>query len=320
MTTVWVVRAEHGKYADHFICGGYLGGGWLPEDNLSEIKDRREIDKIYRQRNPDLSNPVVGSYVGQTTIFLLDIKAGDYVITPRADRKWLNFCRIEEDPSYYYSPDVSDGCPFPHRRRAAWDERRLRRSEFSFPFQYTLRAAKTAFRISNGEEFLTKIGVSDSGSKPPPPPHDPYKIVLEQILNLSAKEFEILVGELLAALGFDDPEVTGKPGDGGVDVKGVLNVSNLANVELFVQAKRYKSNQVGASDVHKLRETISQSGQGAFITTSDYQSKAHEAAEGFPRIGLINGHQLVDLLIEHWGAISEEFREQLGLKPGLILV
>ena len=39
---------------------------------------------------------------------------------------------------------------------------------------------------------------------------------------------------------------------------------------------------------------------------------------GFPRIGLINGRQLVDLLIERWSDIPPEFRERLGLKPGLV--
>jgi restriction system protein len=39
---------------------------------------------------------------------------------------------------------------------------------------------------------------------------------------------------------------------------------------------------------------------------------------GFPRIGLINGRQLVDLLIEHWDDIPSEFSERLGLKRGLV--
>ena len=39
---------------------------------------------------------------------------------------------------------------------------------------------------------------------------------------------------------------------------------------------------------------------------------------GFPRIGLINGHQLADLLIKHSDAIPEEFQERLGLKPRLV--
>jgi restriction system protein len=41
---------------------------------------------------------------------------------------------------------------------------------------------------------------------------------------------------------------------------------------------------------------------------------------GFPRIGLVNGRQLVDLLVEHWEDIPLEFRERLGLRPGLVRV
>ena len=51
----------------------------------------------------------------------------------------------------------------------------------------------------------------------------------------TSKEFEILVEHLLTALGFEGTEVTGKSGDGGVDVIGNLNASNIANVKLFVQ-------------------------------------------------------------------------------------
>jgi restriction system protein len=47
---------------------------------------------------------------------------------------------------------------------------------------------------------------------------------------------------------------------------------------------------------------------------------AHEVAldPHFPRIGLINGRQLVDLLVEHWNDIPPEFQERLGLKQGLV--
>lgn len=70
-----------------------------------------------------------------------------------------------------------------------------------------------------------------------------------------------------------------------------------------------------------LRQAIPFGGQGAFITTARFQQKAYEVAleANFPRIGLINGEQLVDLLVEHWGTIPIEFQEKLGLKPGLVL-
>ena len=88
-----------------------------------------------------------------------------------------------------------------------------------------------------------------------------------------------------------------------------------------MQAKRYKlGTKVTANTVKQLRQAIPFGGQGAFITTADYQNAATEIAlePGFPRIGLINGRQLVDLLVEHWSDIPAEFRERLGLKPGLV--
>lgn len=45
--------------------------------------------------------------------------------------------------------------------------------------------------------------------------YDAERVVLEQILELDDKEFEILVGHLLTALGFEGSEVIGKVGDGG---------------------------------------------------------------------------------------------------------
>ena len=317
---VWCVRADGGRYTEHFIRGGYIGIDWKLSD-LSNVQSRDELPDLVQAAYPDQPSPyVIGNYVGQIARFLLDIQAGDYVITPAADTEWLHFCRIEADPSYFHSDD-SDGCPYTHRRRAAWDERRLNRSEFSVPFQNTIRSANTVFAVSQYEEFLNKIGLTESGPKPSTTTDDPYRVVLDRILELDAAEFEILAAHLLTALGFEGSEVTGKTGDGGVDAIGELNVSNLAKVKIFVQAKRYQvGSKVEARVVRQLRQAIPSDGQGAFITTADYQAKAADVAleTGFPRIGLINGHQLVDLLIEHWDAIPVEFRERLGLKPGLV--
>ena len=145
--------------------------------------------------------------------------------------------------------------------------------------------------------------------------------MLEQVLQLDDKEFEILIGHLLSGLGFEGSDVTGKTGDGGVDATGELNVANLAKVKVFVQAKRYKLGmKVSANTVRQLRQAIPFGGQGAFITTADFQSGATEVAiePGFPRIGLVNRRQLVDLLVEHWNDIPREFQERLDLKPGLV--
>ena len=241
------------------------------------------------------------------------------MITPAADTEWLHYGKVAPDPSYMYA-EGNDGCPYRHRRRVAWAERRLKRGDFSVPFQNTIRSSLTVFGISQRDEFLGAIGDAVLEAKPAAQ-YDPYRVVLEQVLELDDKEFEILVGHLLTALGFEGSEVTGKVGDGGVDATGELNVANLAKVKVFVQAKRYKlGSRVNASTVKQLRQAIPFGGQGAFITTADYQGSATDVAleAGFPRIGLINGRQWVDLLIEHWSDIPPEFRERLRLKPGLV--
>jgi restriction system protein len=321
MSNVWCVRAEFGTYTRYFVEGGYVAIGWIPSVDLSVVHVRDELYPLYRQAHPDdRSNIVIGQQVGQIGRFLLEIHAGDYVITPAADTERLHYGQIAPDPSYFFAPG-DDGCPYRHRRRVAWATETLKRGHFSVPFQNTIRSSLTVFAVSQREEFLGAIGRGSVVPRAAAPQYDSYRAVLEQLLELEAKEFEILVGHLLTALGFEGSEVTGKAGDGGVDAIGELNVANLAKVKVFVQAKRYKlGSKVAANVVKQLLASIPSNGQGSFITTADFQSAAADVAlqQGFPRIGLVNGRQLVDLLVEHWGDIPPEFRERLGLKPGLV--
>ena len=150
MTDVWVLRAEFGKYTDNFVNGGYVGIGWMPRRDLSKVKSREELYPIYRQAHPDdTSNIVVGQQVGQIARFLLEIKSGDYVITPPSDTEWLHYGQVTPDQSYYYW-DGTDGCPYRHRRGVAWADSRIKRSAFSIPFQNTIRSSLTIFQSLTG--------------------------------------------------------------------------------------------------------------------------------------------------------------------------
>jgi len=322
MSNVWCVRAEFGTYTKHFVEGGYVAIGWMEKTDLSAVTTRDELYPLYKTWHPqDTSNIVIGQQVGQIARFLLEMKNGDYVITPSADTEWLHYGKLAEPAYFYFSGD--DGSPYRHRRRVVWAKERLRRGDLSVPFQNTIRSSLTVFAVSQREEFLAKIGQTDPAPKTETQHYDPYHVVLEQVLELDDKEFEILVAHLLTAIGFEGSEVIGKTGDGGVDATGELNVANLAKIKIFVQAKRYKvGSKISANIVKQLRQAIPFGGQGAFITTADFQKAANDVAieTGFPRIGLVNGRQLVDLLVEHWEDIPQEFRERLGLRPGLVRI
>ena len=323
MPELYCVRAEFGTYTEHFIKGKYIAIGWLSQDDLSGIKSKEELYPLYKKEYPkDTSNVVIGQQVGQIARFLLDIKAGDYVITPAKDTEYIYYGVIENDPSYYFD-DGSDGCPFFHRRKIKWNKNPIQRSVFSVPFQNTIRSSLTVFYISHKKNFFETIGkkelipVSEQKIE-----YDYYNTVLNRILELDDKEFEILITHLLTALGFEGSEHHGRVGDGGVDATGELNVANLAKVKVYVQAKRYKlGSKINPGTVKSLRQSIPFGGQGAFITTCDFQDASKEVAleSGFPRIGLINGNQLVDILVEHWDDIPFEFRDKLNLKLGLVV-
>jgi predicted Mrr-cat superfamily restriction endonuclease len=318
MAALFCVRADGGTFTGDFICGSFVGIGWNELDTeLSGIGSREELYPLVKQAYPDQKSPlVIGNYVGQIARFLLEMRAGDYVITPAAGAEWLHFGVVGPDPSYFYDLG-SDGCRYRHRRRVAWDARKLRRSELSVPFQNSIRSLLTVFAVAHKEEFLQAIGVSPAPTKAE---YDANRAVLDRLLELDPTEFEVFLTSLLSAIGFE-AEHTGRTGDGGVDARGDLDISGMAKVKLYVQAKRYKLGaRVSANDVRKLRQAIPFGGQGAFITTADFQESARDVATeaGFPRIGLINGRQLVDLLVQYWASIPEEFRQQLDLKLGLV--
>ncbi|MCZ6803385.1 MAG: restriction endonuclease [Proteobacteria bacterium] len=264
---------------------------------------------------------MIGQQVGQIARFLLEIKAGDYIITPAQNTEFIYYGVVEENPYFYNA--VDDDCSCCHRIKIKWNREPIQRSQFSVPFQNTIRSSLTVFNISHKKNFFTTIGkpelVPEGGRQVE---FDYYTYILNRILELDDKEFELLITSILAALGFEGAKHTGRVGDGGVDVTGELNVANMATVKLFVQAKRYKlGKKIDANTVKALRANIpSSGGQGAFITTADYQKNAKEIAveQGFPRIGLINGEQLVDILVKHWNDIPVEFREKLELKVGLV--
>jgi restriction system protein len=188
--------------------------------------------------------------------------------------------------------------------------------------QNTLGSSLTVFQISDDTKFFEAINRLDLALPVVfQQTHDHTQQVLKRLLALDPTEFELLIMHLLTAIGFE-AQHTGQPHDGGVDVRGLLNVANLARIQLIVQVKRYQLNaRISARDVKALRSSIPAGAQGAFVTTANFQPAALDMATeaGYPRIGTVNGRQLVDLLTEHWTAIPDDFKERLQLKLGLIL-
>lgn len=124
--------------------------------------------------------------------------------------------------------------------------------------------------------------------------------LLIQVRRMPPTAFEQLVAHLLTNLGFLDVDVTRRSGDGGVDIRGRLLVGGVISTQMAVQVKRWAQN-VQAPIVQAMRGSLGSHEQGLIVTTSDFGpgAKAEASRPNAVPISLMNGEQLVMLLVEH---------------------
>lgn len=146
---------------------------------------------------------------------------------------------------------------------------------------------------------------------------DVRKKLHDYLASISPEAFEELVGQLLGAMGFEAPQVTGRSGDGGIDVRGTWVITDGVRIKMAVQVKRWKNN-VQAPVVQNVRGSLATDERGLIITTSDFSKGARAEAEDPKKsspISLINGEQLVRLLAENNIGVARESADILDFDP-----
>lgn len=123
----------------------------------------------------------------------------------------------------------------------------------------------------------------------------------EWLLTMPPADFENLIRNLFAEMGFLSPEVTPFNHDNGIDVRGIWEITEGVRQRYAVQVKRWAKN-VQAPTVQQVRGSLKTGELGLIVTTSDFSKGAYEEAKDEAKtapVSLINGEQLVDLLIRY---------------------
>lgn len=135
------------------------------------------------------------------------------------------------------------------------------------------------------------------------------QILRKRLHEMPADRFETLIGELLIAVGFEESsvQVTSYSNDGGIDVRGILNAGDVTAVNAAVQVKRWKKN-IQTNVVRELRGSLTTHEQGIIITTSGFSSGARAEANAIGKapISLVNGTELIELLVKHSIGVNKE--------------
>lgn len=132
---------------------------------------------------------------------------------------------------------------------------------------------------------------------------DDFKVKLQSaIANMSPAKFEQFARALLTKMGV---QFTNKgvqiSNDGGIDGYGYHVGDDFRTTRVVIQCKRFNVNPVSEPDINQFLGTMNkfQADYGVFITNSRFTNSAREAArEGTP-ITLIDGNDLIRLVIKY---------------------
>ncbi len=128
--------------------------------------------------------------------------------------------------------------------------------------------------------------------------------IVERIVGNSPQFFERLVIDLMVAMGYGGSRVDagksiGGTGDEGID--GIIKEDRLGLDLVYLQAKRWDGT-VGRPEVQKFVGALhgKRAKKGVFISTGKFSDDAKKYVETIdPRIILIDGRMLAELMIDH---------------------
>lgn len=157
-----IMLGQKSIYAEEAFKGNFIGAGWLPDINLTNIlpDNWREFNlkyiPIYLEKNPDKTKVSAGLACGMLHTITKGILMGDIVLCP--DGKG-NYFIGEVVGEYEYQKDAI----LPHRRTVHWFPRTVAREEFSEMLRNSTGSIGT---VSNISKYADEIEGFISGSRP----------------------------------------------------------------------------------------------------------------------------------------------------------
>ena len=159
-TRIWVIRAQDGQWTKAFATNGYIGlDHGMDGVDMSGVSSRDEVRRLFVQEHPtDTNERSISNRSSQVDKFHLEIREGDYVLTPGVGRE-VRYGRFTSDATYYVSE--ADGLPTRNRRGVDWSARRLQRDELESAI---LQGGSTLYEVTDEnrkQSFLNLIDDTD---------------------------------------------------------------------------------------------------------------------------------------------------------------
>lgn len=262
------------------------------------------------------------------------MEKGQLVVYPSKNDRMVNIGRFTGEIEYV----ADDSDEYPNKRRVEWLGH-FPRNDFSQSALNEIGAYITVFLIQkHRSEFLEKAGLiaPEPGDDCLEEPGDTEvaadadddiatvevsrqaemttgDFVIRRIMSgMSGYDFEEFVAHLLECMGYT-ARVTKRSGDGGVDVIAHMDALGFQPPIIKVQCKRM-TGQTPRPEVDQLLGTLGDGEYGLFINLGSFSRESGALERNRAKLRLINGEQLVEMILDQYDKLAPRFRSLIPLK------
>lgn len=250
--------------------------------------------------------------------FLHEMKPGDIVVYPSKKDRQIHLGLVAGD----YKFDPSKDQDYPHQRPMKW-RRAVPRTNFTQGALYEIGSAMTLFQVKNyAEEFRAAL----EGEPPVPAAEDETVAVVAKEIEANTRDFVLkqlaqelkghafaeFVAHLLGTMGYRTRVSPAGP-DKGIDIMAHKDELGFEPPIIKVQVKSTEGS-VGDPIVSALYGKVSGSEFGLLVTLGTFTNQAKTFAHSKSNLRLIDGEELVALILQHYDQFDSRYKGLLPLK------
>ena len=320
---MWMVRAGRSAFlVQDFEEKNYVGVGWKQLGDLSKIKSKEELERLFKEAYPDFAGAKFRMQFGQIARFRFEFQKGDYAITYNPEYRYYPVGKIVSD--YQYVPD-SPG-DHNHTYKVEWLGK-ISRDKLTLATKNTVGAIMTLFLLNDSarDEFLQLLAggepaVESEAENAPTEMDDlkrdvidrAFEFIKDTILKLDWDEMQELVAGILRAMGYKTRVSAAGP-DRGADVIASPDGLGLEQPRIRAEVK-HRNESMGAPALRSFIGGLRANDRGLFVSTGGFTREArYEAERSTIPVTLIDIDELADLLIRNYDNADTETKALIPL-------
>ena len=322
MRTIWGIHAGKTGDADSlFFKAKVIALGWPDMGDLSKLPSDRDAFKnqvaaVYPHKKPG----AVPNNAGQMFRFVHEMKNGDLVVYASKRDRHIHIGEVSGE--YLYN--LKEEPAYPHLRSVNW-LKDFPRTKFTQGALYEIGSAMSLFKVKNYAEEFENALKGEGASLAEVKEDKTISAVAENIEDstrdfifkqlaqeLKGHPFAEFVAHLLDVMGYRT-RLSPEGPDGGIDIIAHKDELGLEPPIIKVQVKSSEGS-IGDPIVSALIGKLSSGEYGMIVVLGNFTPQARAFARNRSNIRLIDGNDIIELILRHYDKLDSKYKSILPLK------